>query len=33
MRNCVGASSVVRPGYVEVWSVEIILTGYADERE
>jgi hypothetical protein len=28
-----GASSVVRFGYVEVRSVEIILTSYANERE
>ena len=33
VRNCMGAPSVDRLGYVEVRSVEIILTSYADERE
>jgi hypothetical protein len=33
VRNCLGASSVGRLSDVEVGSVEIIFTGYADERE
>jgi hypothetical protein len=33
VRNCVGASSVDGLRYVEVGSVEIILTSYANERE
>jgi hypothetical protein len=33
VRNCVGAFRVERLGYVEVGSVKIILTSYADERE
>jgi len=33
VRNCVGAFEVDRRGYVEVGSVEIILTSYADKCE
>ena len=33
VRNCVGAASVDRLSNVEVESVEIIFTSYADERE
>jgi hypothetical protein len=33
VRSCVGASSVDSRGSVEVWSVQIILTRYANERE
>ena len=33
VRNCVGAFRVDRLGDVEVGSVEIILTSYANERE
>ena len=33
VRSCVGASRVDRLGYVEVGSIEIIFTSYADERE
>jgi hypothetical protein len=33
VRNSVGASGVDRLSYVEVGSVEIILTSYANKRE
>jgi hypothetical protein len=33
VRNCLGASSVARLGDVQVGSVKIIFTSYADERE
>jgi hypothetical protein len=33
VRNCVGASNLDRISDVEVGSVEIIFTSYADERE
>jgi hypothetical protein len=33
VRNCVGAFRINRLGDVEVGSVEIIFTSYADERE
>jgi hypothetical protein len=33
VRNCAGASRVDRLGDMEVGSIEIIFTRYADERE